>query len=98
MIFSSYNHHNRDETTFSLSLCSSLASAKEGETFHLAVIGMELSKVLNLFISIVCVCVCVRVRVYTIVHMSRVLCVCCMRVCRVCVCVCVYVLHAIICI
>lgn len=53
----------------SLFLLSSLASAREGETFHLAVIGMELSKVLNLFISIVCVCV------YTIVYMSCTLCI-----------------------
>ena len=68
----------------SFSLSSSLAFAREGETFHLAVIGMELSKVLNLFISIMCICVCVYVydRLYALcVHRT------CMYVCM-CICLC----------
>lgn len=56
----------------------SVASTREGETFHLAVIGMELSKVLNLSISVVYTCMCIYDCSYVRVYCLRVSCVCCM--------------------
>lgn len=89
-IFGFYNH-NRDENAFSFPSRSlscihtstyiymhsfSVASAREGETFHLAVIGMELSKVLKFIYSVVYTCMCIYDCSYVCVYCLRVSCIC----------------------
>lgn len=76
--FSLFPSHTCIHTTHTYKHSFSVASTREGETFHLAVIGMELSKVLNLSISVVYTCMCIYDCSYVRVYCLRVSCVCCM--------------------